>query len=148
MLRSRTCIRKARRASPFTLNRVVLAGNLTGHAIVVEQTDGSDGCALRLECPRARSAGECDGALLDSFDVRVVGPTAMRIAPYLPDGGELVVEGRLRSTLAGADDHGGHETVWVLAERVELIGPRPEQMVLLWPGTSHAHVGFSEEISS
>jgi single-stranded DNA-binding protein len=103
------------------INRVLLAGALADAPDLYDLSPGPIVCFLRLRCDRHSSPpllGE-DGQL--DVNVLLLGTSAANIAPHLYAGRRLVVDGALASAEWESTGAEPHETVCVLAQRVEFL---------------------------
>jgi single-strand DNA-binding protein len=111
---------------PFSINRVVLLGNLTRDPELKATSGGTAICSLRLAV-NERTKDSKSGEWRDSpnfFDVAVFGAPAERCAQYLAKGRQVAIDGRLHWRSWQAKDGSTREAVEVVADSVQFIGAR------------------------
>ena len=134
------------------------SGVLAEEPEVRELGEGSAVCFLRLRCLWRKPAvveGEREPLYVN---VLLLGVSAANIARYLYDGRRVVVDGSLQSAHWDGPGAREQESVCVLAQRVEFLGPAPQWV--LGPGgeqyrcgdfiplETSSVVGFSDEMWS
>jgi len=111
---------------PSSVNVVVLVGNLTRDPELRATAGGTSVCKLGLavnERAKDPTTGEW-GERHNYFDIDVFGAQAESCAQYLSKGRQVAIEGRLRWRSWEAQDGQKRSAVSVVANTVQLIGPR------------------------
>lgn len=109
-----------------SINRVIIVGNLTRDPELRQLPSGTSVCSLRVavnDRTKDRETGEwADYA--NYFDVTVFGPQAERYSQWLSKGRQIAVDGRLRWREWQANDGTKRQSVEIIADNVQFIGPR------------------------
>lgn len=103
--------------SMVSLNRVVLAGNLTRDPELRLTTNGVAVCDFSVAVNRTRSRSE----EADFFDVTAWRETGEAVANYKVKGDPILIEGRLQYSRWEVDDGTKHSKVKVVAEAVQFL---------------------------
>jgi single-strand DNA-binding protein len=108
------------------INRVVLVGNLTRDPELKSLPSGSSVCDLRIAV-NYRRKNQQTGEWIEEpnfFRVTVFGSQAESCSRFLTKGRQVAIDGRLRWRQWEAQDGTKRETVEVVAETVQFVGPR------------------------
>ena len=108
------------------INRVVLVGNLTRDPELRQLPSGTSVCSIRLAV-NDRIKDKETGEWRDQpgyFDVDVFGPQAERYNEWLKKGRQIAVDGRLRWREWQTQEGQKRQSVSVVADNVQFIGPR------------------------
>jgi len=101
-----------------SINRVILAGNLTRDPELRFTNDGVPVCSFGLPVNRVRS--KQGGA--DYFDVNAWRELGEAVANYKKKGDGVIVEGRLQYRSWEAEDGSKRSKVDVVADNVQFLG--------------------------
>ena len=107
------------------INRVVLVGNLTRDPELKTLPTGTSVCDLGIAVNTRRKTAS--GEWVDEpnfFRVSVFGSQAESCSRFLAKGRQVAIDGRLRWRQWDAQDGTKRETVEIVAENVQFIGPR------------------------
>jgi single-strand DNA-binding protein len=111
--------------SSFTINRVVLVGNLTKDPELRSLSSGSSVCEIRVACTTARR--DAEGGYQDKpnyFDVAVFGASAENVDRYTSKGSRVAIDGRLDWSEWETPDQQKREKVSIIADTVIFLnGP-------------------------
>jgi len=108
--------------SSFTINRVVLVGNLTRDPELRSLPSGSNVCNLRIACNTFRR--DAEGEYQDKpnyFDVRVFGAPAENVHRYTSKGRRIAIDGRLDWSEWETPDQQKRQAVSVIADTVMFL---------------------------
>jgi single-strand DNA-binding protein len=108
--------------SSFTINRVVLVGNLTRDPELRSLPSGSNVCNLRIACNTFRR--DAEGEYQDKpnyFDVRVFGASAENVHRYTSKGSRIAIDGRLDWSEWETPDQQKRQAVSVIADTVMFL---------------------------
>lgn len=108
--------------SSFTINRVVLVGNLTRDPELRSLPSGSSVCNLRIACNTFRR--DAEGEYQDKpnyFDVRVFGAPAENVRRYTSKGSRIAIDGRLDWSEWETPDQQKRQAVSVIADTVMFL---------------------------
>ena len=108
--------------SSFTVNRVVLIGNLTRDPELRSLPSGSSVCNFRVACNSTRRDAEGDfQEKANFFDVAAFGTMAESVNRYTRKGRRVAIDGRLDWREWEASDGQKRQTVSVLADTVMFL---------------------------
>lgn len=108
--------------SSFTVNRVVLIGNLTKDPELRSLPSGSSVCNLRVACNSTRR--DAEGEFQEKpnfFDVTAFGALADSVGRYTRKGRRVAIDGRLDWREWETSDGQKRQTVSVLADTVMFL---------------------------
>lgn len=109
-----------------SINSVVIVGNLTRDPELRATPSGTSVCALRIavnDRVKDPNTGEW-GDKPNYFDVDVFGGQGERCAQWLSRGRQVAVSGRLRWREWETQDGQKRQSVSIVADNVQFIGPR------------------------
>jgi single-strand DNA-binding protein len=108
--------------SSFTINRVVLIGNLTRDPELRSLPSGSSVCNFRVACNSTRRDAEGDFQEKPNFfDVSVFGERAENVSRYTRKGRRVAIDGRLDWREWETSDGQKRQTVSVIADTVMFL---------------------------
>lgn len=111
--------------SSFTVNRVVLIGNLTRDPELRSLPSGSSVCNFRVACNSTRR--DAEGGFQEKpnfFDVGVFGEQADNVSRYIRKGRRVAIDGRLDWREWETSDGQKRQTVSIIADTVMFLdGP-------------------------
>jgi len=110
------------------INRVVITGNLTADPELRSLPSGGTLCKLRIAC-NTRRRNAASGEWEDKpnyFNVTVWGGQAENAARYLSKGRPVAIDGRLEWREWQAEDGSKRQTIDIIAENIQFLGPPRE----------------------
>jgi single-strand DNA-binding protein len=110
-----------------SVNRVTLVGNLTRDPELRSLPSGRSVCHLRLACNDCHYSMQGVSERPNYFNVSVFGNQAENVYRYTCKGRSIAVDGRLRWSEWETDNQSRREEVRVVAQKVQLLGPRIEE---------------------
>jgi single-strand DNA-binding protein len=114
--------------SSFTINRVVLVGNLTRDPELRSLPSGSSVCNLRIACNTFRRDAEGEYQEKPNyFDVCVFGAPAENVCRYTGKGSRIAIDGRLDWREWETPDQQKRQAVSVIADTVMFLDSPGEQ---------------------
>jgi single-strand DNA-binding protein len=114
--------------SSFTVNRVVLIGNLTRDPELRSLPSGSSVCNFRVACNSTRRDAEGDFQEKPNFfDVSVFGERAENVSRYTRKGRRVAIDGRLDWREWETSDGQKRQTVSIIADTVMFLDSPGEQ---------------------
>jgi len=114
----------------MSINRVVLTGGLTRDPELRSTTSGTSVLSMRMAFSDRRknsSTGEWED-LPNYIDVTLFGARAEGLSRHLGKGSKIGVDGRLRWREWESSAGEKRSAVEVIADNIEFIGPRPENV--------------------
>ena len=111
------------------INRVVLVGNLTRDPELRHTPGGTPVCSLRIAVNSRRK--DESGQWVDKpnyFSISVFGNQAESCTQYLSKGRPVAIDGRLEWREWQAQDGAKRESVEVVADSVQFLGSRGDEM--------------------
>ena len=109
-----------------SINRVIIVGNLTRDPELRATPTGMSVCGLRIavnDRVKDPNTGEW-GDKPNYFNVSVFGQQGERYAEWLSKGRQVAIDGRLRWREWQTQDGQKRESVEIVADNVQMIGPR------------------------
>lgn len=109
-----------------SINRVIIVGNLTRDPELRATPTGMSVCGLRVavnDRVKDPNTGEW-GDKPNYFNVSIFGQQGERYAEWLTKGRQVAIDGRLRWREWQTQDGQKRESVEIVADNVQMIGPR------------------------
>jgi len=110
----------------FSINRVVLVGNLTKDPELRALPSGSSVCSMRIACNSSHR--EADGDYIERpnyFDVSIFGASGESVSSYMRKGSRVAIDGRLAWREWETTDAHKRQAVSIVADTVQFLD-RPE----------------------